>query len=172
MMLTAAWLVYMKLTLLLQPSFSFSSKTFLPRIRSTSYDVPSIITFLSTSDVESGGPTLEETMAAATFLQSRLEAEREKPQTSLDLLGNLHSIALALMEFDDHLGDVSPTARAAELFQYSLDNFGEDPAVRERLSAALRTLGKLSKSAEELFKVIKTLEEEGTVDDETLSKTY
>jgi len=172
MMLTAAWLVYMKLTLLLQPSFSFSSKTFLPRIRSTSYDVPSIITFLSTSDVESGGPTLEETMAAATFLQSRLEAEREKPQTSLDLLGNLHSIALALMEFDDHLGDVSPTARAAELFQYSLDNFGEDPAVRERLSAALRTLGKLSKSAEELFKVIKTLEEEGTVDDETLCMLY
>jgi ectoine hydroxylase-related dioxygenase (phytanoyl-CoA dioxygenase family) len=111
-------------------------------------------------------------MAAATFLQSRLEAEREKPQTSLDLLGNLHSIALALMEFDDHLGDVSPTARAAELFQYSLDNFGEDPAVRERLSAALRTLGKLSKSAEELFKVIKTLEEEGTVDDETLCMLY
>jgi ectoine hydroxylase-related dioxygenase (phytanoyl-CoA dioxygenase family) len=111
-------------------------------------------------------------MAAAAFLQSKLELEQGKPQTSLDLLGNLHSVALALMEFDHHLGDVSPTARAAELFQYSLDNFGEDPAIRERLSAALRALGKLNKSAEELFRVIKTLEEEGTVDDEILCMLY
>ena len=63
-------------------------------------------------------------------------------------------------------------ARAAELFQYSLDNFGEDPAVRERLSAAFRTLGQLDKSAEELFKVIKTLEEEETAEDETLCMLY
>ena len=115
-------------------------------------------------------------MAAASFLQARLEAERGKPQTSMDLLGNFHAIALALMEFDeihlDDAGDISPMARAAELFQYSLDNFGEDPAVRERLSAAFRILGQLDKSAEELFKVIKTLEEEKTVDDETMCMLY
>mmetsp|Transcript_28642 Transcript_28642/g.42739 ORF Transcript_28642/g.42739 Transcript_28642/m.42739 type:complete len:609 (+) Transcript_28642:78-1904(+) len=177
MRLTAAWLVFMKSAILLQPSLSFISKTSSKsKIRSTS-SVQSRITLSSTvSGVDSSGPTLEETMAAASFLQARLEAERERPQTSIDLLGNLHSIALALMEFDDvHLGavgDVSPTARAAELFQYSLDNFGEDPAVRERLSAAFRTLGQLNKSAEELFKVIKTLEEEQTADDETLCMLY
>ncbi len=163
--------------MLLQQSLSFICKT-LPT-KSTSYHVPSRSTVYSTAatyDVDSNGPTLEETMAAASFLQERLEAEREKPQTSMDLLGNLHAIALALMEFDDmpngDVGNVSPMARAAELFQYSLDSFGEDPAVRERLSAAFRTLGQLNKSADELFKVIKTLEEEQSADDETLCMLY
>lgn len=165
--------------MLLQQSLSFITKT-LPTEKSTSYHVPSISTIYSsaaTYDADSSSPTLEETMAAASFLQARLEAERGKPQTSMDLLGNLHAIALALMEFDeihhgDVVGDISPMARAVELFQYSLDNFGEDPAVRERLSAAFRTLGQLNKSADELFKVIKTLEDEESVDDETLCMLY
>ncbi len=162
----------------MQQSLSFVTKT-LPTQKSTPYHVPSrsaIYSTATTYDVDSSGPSLEETMAAASFLQARLEAERGKPQTSMDLLGNLHAIALALMEFDDmhndDVDDVSPMARAAELFQYSLDSFGEDPAVRERLSAAFRTLGQLNKSADELFKVIKTLEEEQSADDETLCMLY
>lgn len=159
--------------MLLQQSLGFVTKT-LPTQKSAPRST--IYSTATTYGVDSSGPTLEETMAAASFLQARLEAEREKPQTSMDLLGNLQAIALALMEFDEiqhgDVGDISPMARAVELFQYSLDNFGEDPAVRERLSAAFRILGQLNKSADELFKVIKTLEEEESVDDETLCMLY
>ena len=178
MRLTVTWLVFLKSAILLQQSLSFVSKT-LPTQKSTSYYITSRSTIYSsatTYEVDSSGPTLEETMSAASFLQARLEAERGKPQTSIDLLGNLHAIALALMEFDEiHHGDVddiSPMARAVELFQYSLENFDEDPAVRERLSAAFRSLGQLNKSADELFKVITTLEEEESADDETLCMLY
>ena len=170
MRLTAAWSIFLQSAILLRPSLSFVCNS----IASTPRTI--ITSSTKTNDVDYSSPTLEETMAAASFLQDRLEAEREKPQTSIDLLGNFHAVALALMEFDEihpgDVGDVSPMARAAELFQYSLDNFGEDPAVRERLSAAYRTLGELDKSAEELFKVIKTLEEEETADDETLCMLY
>jgi ectoine hydroxylase-related dioxygenase (phytanoyl-CoA dioxygenase family)/tetratricopeptide (TPR) repeat protein len=180
--LSASWsmMIYMELALLLLPSSSFSTMTTFPaQIRCTSgrSRVITVTTSLDYHDVDSSGPTLEETFSAATILLSRLEAQREKPQTSLDLLGNLHAVALALMGFDedqcsDDTGDISPSARAVELFQYSLDNFGEDPAVRERLSAALRIDGRPNKSAEELFKVITFLEEDGCVDDKTLGMLY
>ena len=86
-----------------------------------------------------------------------------------ELLDNLHSIALTLMEFDD---DVSSMERAVELFQYSLNNFHDDPAVRERLSAALRMLGRLDRSAQELHRVIKVLETIDASDANTLCMLY
>ena len=102
-------------------------------------------------------------MAASNTIQTLLDKELIKPpkiqseQTLMELLNNLHSIALTLMEFHDE-DDVSSTERAVELFQYSLNNCNNDPAVRERLSAALRMLGQLERSAQELFHVIKVLE--------------
>lgn len=73
------------------------------------------------------------------------------------------------MEFDD----VSSIEKAVELFQYSLNKFDDNPGVRERLSAALRTMGRLDQSADELFRGIQSLEDiEGVVDATTLCMLY
>ncbi|KAL7504980.1 hypothetical protein ACHAXN_002780 [Cyclotella atomus] len=119
-------------------------------------------------------PSITETIAAAHTIQTLLSKELIKPpkvrnaQTSHDLLGNLHSIALALLKYND----ITSTKRAVELFRYSLDNFYEDVGVRERLSAALRSLGRLDESARELFRVIDTLECTGGVNDSILCMLY
>ena len=163
--------------MLIHPSSGFTSRTFLtplvsrpstikPVVRPSKLDVAAIPT--------DDGPSLDDAMAAAVTIQTLLDKELIKPpsirseQTTNELLNNLHSIALTLMEFDD----TTPMERAAELFQYSLDNFDDDPAVRERLSAVLRTLGQLDKSANELFRVISALESNNSVDETTLCMLY
>lgn len=123
--------------------------------RASSTDSTATTTRISTE------PTLQQTLSAATYVKTQLDSIVNSGRRDLSsvprqemLLNDLHSIASTLLEYDAN-------SEAADLFRYSLDEF--DPtniAVRERLSAALRAMGSIEKSARELCRVIHALEEE------------
>ncbi|KAL7534139.1 hypothetical protein ACHAWF_004726 [Thalassiosira exigua] len=108
------------------------------------------------------GPSLEEALAAATYLERRLDAVPADDRARARLGERLTSIACGLL-------DLGAPSRAAELFERVLEVEPDDVAVRERLSAARRMAGDAAGGARELHRVIRTLEDGGGCDGATLS---
>ena len=155
-------LIFLILAALLPPSFPFSLVHPIPPFSTCLNSVAPQSPPEETAELELDRPTLEQTLAAASYVQTQLDSSN-LAEINESLLRNLNAIASSLLEEHEAFEE------AAQLFHYSLI-LEDNVAVQERLAACYRFLNQHRECAQELYGILQTLGKDG--DPETLSWLY